>query len=181
MANNNDEKKLSYADKNRSKVQKLLDKDPAGVKAIIANTVEAKMLAEKLHSIEYIFNKARRNVGQSLPIEKFSLITGKFAKVTEAVDDLLIEAESLNMYEPYKTKVNQQSLLATHRESIEKMLKGKKDEKEIALEIKESLFQTKKLIKLIENKETNENTTTVVEDKTTTDTPAAKKKTVTKQ
>jgi len=151
------QKQESYAERNKARVENLLDRDPSGVKAVIANTVETKKIAARLQSIDRIFNNARRNVGYSLSIEDFAKMIEKYTAVTKAIDEMFIEAESLNMYEPYQKRDGKKEKLPLeiHREDIAKLQKDEKDEKEIALKIGESLTVTRKMIKVMKKEADN--------------------------
>jgi len=129
------EKKVSYADMNKQRVERLLERDPAAVKAVIANTIETKKISEKLTTLDTIFTNCRRNVGYSVSFDDFSKISEKFNKILESIDAVIDTAEELKVFTPYSKRGD--SKFKTHKPTIIKMLAEEKTIEDIAKAIGE--------------------------------------------
>jgi len=159
---NNKKQKIPYAEMNEERVNVLLKRDPANVKAVIANTIETKKIAQMLPAIDTIFNNARRNVGYSVSIEDFTTMVEQYKEVVEKMENIISKAEELKIYKPYKRKdtskdSNKEEITTNdddtnftkHKEVIITMLDNGKTQKEISESIGENIKSTRAFINKI--------------------------------
>ncbi len=118
--------RIDYAERNKNKVERMLERDPGSVKAVIANTVETRRVAGKLQLIDIIFNNARQNLGYKISFEDFKKLFDMFQIADQAFEEIIEEATKLGIFTPREPRENKKSELKEHRETIEKMLEDKK-------------------------------------------------------
>jgi len=165
---NRNQSKKSYAQINTERVEKLLEREPANVKAVIANTIETKKIAAKLPLIDMIFSNARKNVGYSVDMQDFTKIVEEFSAILDQIDGFIETAEELKIYKPYgkkekKSKTSEKTTTSsestkkikskTQSEKLEttiaELLTNGKTPEEIALAIGEDIETTNNMIKTI--------------------------------
>lgn len=123
---------LSYSERNKNNVERLLEKDAGSVRAVMANTVETKILAGKLRTIDMIFNNARQRVGYGVKFEDFQKLSEKFQAIEKSVDDMIDEAILLEIYTPRDSKVSD---FAKNKDKMAALIKAGKTDEEIAKEL----------------------------------------------
>jgi len=131
---------MTYAEKNKSRIERMLDRDPSSVKAVIANTIETKRVASKLQIIDIIFNSARQNLGYRISMEDFQKLFDKFQIADDALNSIIEEATELGIFKPREKKVSQ---FKQNREKIEALLDEKKTPEDIAKELNIELNKIK--------------------------------------
>jgi len=129
---------LSYSERNKNNVERLLERDAGAVRAVMANTVETKILAGKLRTIDMIFNNARQRVGYGVKFEDFQKLSEKFQAIEKAVDSMIDEAIALEIYTPRENRVSD---FVKNKEKITELMSAGKSNEEIAKEL--SLDETK--------------------------------------
>lgn len=124
------QRKKSYAEANKEKIEKMLDYNPASVKAVVANTIETRRIAGMLPLIDIVFNNARQQIGYKIEMDAFMKIFEKFQVAEEALQDVLKEAEDLGIF-----KRREQSAFKENKEKIQQLLKDGKSSEEISKEL----------------------------------------------
>lgn len=132
--------KLSYSEMNKSRVEKMLEKDAGSVKAVIANAIETKKVAGKLQVLDIIFNQARQNAGFKIKYTDAEALTDMFKEADQIFDDIIAKAIALEIYTPRESRVSE---FKQNREKILALLAEQKTSKEISetLKIDEAKIQ----------------------------------------
>jgi len=124
--------RVPYSDYNRSKIEKMLERDAGAVKAVVARTVETRKLAAKLPIIDLIFNNARMNLGYKISYEQFETIFKEFQEADEKIAAIIEKAEEFGLYTPRGKRTSDYQ---KYKEQIIQMLNDGKSDEEIANEI----------------------------------------------
>lgn len=125
--------KLSYSEMNKSRVEKMLEKDAGSVKAVIANAIETKKVAGKLQVLDIIFNQARQNAGFKIKYTDAEALTDMFKEADQIFDNIIAKAIELEIYTPRESRVSE---FKQNREKILALLAEQKTSKEISVALK---------------------------------------------
>lgn len=142
------DKKIPYSEMNRQRVEKMLDRDPGAVKAVVANTIETRKVAGKLTIVDIIFNQARQNVGHRIDMKDFIKILDKFNEIDKAFDELIETATQKGIYVPRDR--NKVSDFQKNKEALEALIASKKTIKQIAKELNIDEEKAKAWIGIVE-------------------------------
>lgn len=121
--------KLSYSEMNKSRVEKMLEKDAGSVKAVIANAIETKKVAGKLQILDIIFNNSRQNAGFKIKYTDAEALTDMFKEADQIFDNIIAKATELEIYTPRESRVSE---FKQNREKILALLAEQKTSKEIS-------------------------------------------------
>jgi|GEM_PF-7058527 hypothetical protein len=127
-----EKKTISYSEKNKQRIEQMLERDAGATRAVVANTIETKKLASKLQIVDIIFNNARQQIGYRVQMNDFMKLFDKFQEADKAIDDMIEQATALKIYIPRNPKG---STFKENKEKIEKLLEAKKSAADIAKEL----------------------------------------------
>ena len=115
------------------KVTKMLNKDPMNVRAVIADTIETKRIADKLQILNVIFDIARNNVGYRVSFEDFAAIHENFKIAEEALQAIISTATEKGIIRPREERTI--SEFPKYKKKIEELVNAGKTNDEIKAEI----------------------------------------------
>ena len=137
FSNNN--KTLSFSEKNSNRVQKLLDRDPGNIRAVIANTIETKKISGKLAILDRIFNSVRQQMGFKISFKDAESLLKQFVAIDQAMDKIIEEATEKEIIRPRQEIIK----FSNVKDEIIALLKKGSTEKEIAEKYKITLEKAK--------------------------------------
>lgn len=124
--------KISYSQKNKERIERMLERDAGATRAVVANTIETKKLAGKMQIVDIIFNNARQQIGYRVKMEDFQKLFDKFQEADKAIDNMIEQATELQIYTPRTTKG---STFKENKDKIAELMQAKKTAAEIAREL----------------------------------------------
>lgn len=117
----------TFADINRERISRTVEKDPENAKAIIATNFETKYLAENLFTINMVFQNLDK-VAHKININTVYELRDEFRNAAKSLDKIVEIAKEHNIIRP-------QGEFKKHKNTVLRLLRQGKTAKEIAMEI----------------------------------------------
>ena len=118
---------ISFRDRNQKKIKTLLEReDIAKIRAVVANTIETRRIANKFPILDIIANTVRQQMGYKISFEDGAKILDKFKQIDEVIQSLIDEATEKDIFKPREKK---KTKFHTFKEEIKQyILDGKNDD-----------------------------------------------------
>jgi len=108
---------MTFKERNNERVQKLLERDPLNTRAVIANAMETKRMANKLPILDRIFNSVRQQMGFKISFKDAENILKQFETIEKTMDKIIEEATQKEVIRPREVRLKEV------KDEIVKMLK----------------------------------------------------------